>query len=85
MITLNDIIDIAKNGDGDPIDFGMISIDENLVFQHLALAIYKAYSALDPKLKEAVFLAAILNLQVKNFVLTQQLQESLSTIERLKK
>ena len=63
----------------------MIRIDEDLVYKHLALAVHNAYKTLDPSTKEIVFLAAILNLQVKNFVLTQQLYESLSTIERLKK
>jgi len=85
MFTLNDIIEIAKKGDGESIDFGMIAIDEDLVYKHLAIAVHDAYKKLDPSTKEIVFLAGIINLQVKNFVLTQQLSEALCTIERLKK
>ena len=84
-ITLDQIIELAKIADSEPIDFGMIEIDEELVYKRIALATLEGLNKTDPASKDIVYLASVINLHVKNYVLNMEKQELHATISRLTK
>lgn len=84
-ITLSQIIELAKVADSDPIDFGMIEIDEEKVYKTIAVAALDAFNRSDPDTRNIVYLASIINLHVKNYVLNMEKLELHRTISRLTK
>jgi hypothetical protein len=83
QITISQLIDLAKVADPEPIDFGMIEIDEEEVFERIALAAVESLKKAEPATKDIVYLASIINLHVKNYILNMEKYELLSTIHRL--
>jgi hypothetical protein len=82
-ITIDQLIDLAKSADIEPIDFGMIEIDENLVYSRIAHATVSNISSTTSTNKDIILLAGIINLHVKNYVLSMEKSQLLSTIYRL--
>lgn len=84
-VTLDQIIELARIADPEPIDFGMIEIDEELVYKKIALAAIDSFNKTEPATKEIVYLAATINLHVRNYVLNMEKYQLHSTIDRLTK
>lgn len=84
-ITLTQIIELSRAADTEPIDFGMIEIDEDLVYQTIALAAVQSFNKIDPDSRDTVLLAGIINLHVKNYVLNMEKIELHRTISNLSK
>jgi hypothetical protein len=84
-ITLDQIIELAKIADPEPIDFGMIEIDEETVYKRVAIATLEGLNKTDPATKDIVYLASFINLHVKNYVLNMEKIELHNTIVRLTK
>ena len=84
-VTLDQIIELARIADPEPIDFGMIEIDEDLVYKKIALAALDGFSKTEPATKDVVYLAATINLHVRNYVLNMEKYELHATINRLTK
>jgi hypothetical protein len=81
--TLDLLIELAKSSDLEPIDFGMIKVDEELVYKIIAKATIEGFNKTNEQTKDIVYLASVINLHVKNFVLTQEKIELLTTINSL--
>jgi hypothetical protein len=84
-ITLSQIIELARIADSEPIDFGMIEIDEEKVYKTIAVAALDAFNRADPETRDIVYLASIINLHVKNYILNMEKLELHRTINRLNK
>lgn len=84
-ITLSQIIELARVADSEPIDFGMIEIDEEEVYKRIALTTIDGFNKTDPATKDIVYLASVINLHVKNYVLNMEKYELHNTIARLTK
>jgi len=73
-ITLNNILDLVEEIDSeDPIDWGMINIDENTASEMIATSLLEEYNAnwsnLDSNERTVIMLATITKLVVENFTL----------------
>jgi hypothetical protein len=53
----------------DPIDFGLLEVDENIAYSLVASKILETYLGNDPEDREMILLAAATKLAVENFVL----------------
>ena len=84
-VTLEQIIELARVADPEPVDFGMIEIDEEFVYKRIALAAIDGFSRAEPATKDVVYLAATINLHVRNYVLNMEKSELHATINRLTK
>jgi len=84
-ITLDQVIELAKIADHEPIDFGMIEIDEEEVYKRIALCTIDSFSRTEPATKDIVYLASVINLHVKNYVLSMEKIELHNTVARLTK
>jgi hypothetical protein len=84
-LTLEQLIELARAADNDPVDFGMIEVDEDDIYKSLAIAVYKGFKKAAPETKDIVYLASTINLQVRNFVLAQEKVKLLDTISRLQR
>lgn len=82
-ITLSQIIELARIADPEPIDFGMIEIDEEEVYKRIAISTITTLNKTDPTTKDIVYLASLINLHVKNYVLTMEKLQLHTTIYRL--
>ena len=78
MITVDQLVEIAEAIElGDPIDWGMLSVDEHDAYLFLATGILENYKASDPADRELMMLASVVKLTVENFVLNLQLNDKL--------
>jgi hypothetical protein len=82
-ITLDQLIELARSADHEPIDFGMIEIDEELVYKCIANATVQTFNATTESNRNLILLAGLINLHVKNYVLTMEKSELLNTVYRL--
>lgn len=60
---------------GDPIDFGMLAIDEKEAFDLIATSLLEHYESLDEQDRAVMMLATATKLVVENMVLNLQLQK----------
>ena len=81
--SLDLLVELARSSDLEPIDFGMINVDEELVFKIIAKATIEGFKKTNEQTKDIVYLASVVNLHVKNFVLTQEKIQLLTTINTL--
>jgi len=58
---------------GDPIDWGMLSIDESTTYQLMANQVLELYTSIDQEQREMTMLAIVVKLVVENFVLNTKL------------
>lgn len=84
-LTVEQLIELARSADPEPVDFGMIEVDEEEVYRSLTLAVCKGFLKAAPETKDIVYLASTINLQVRNFVLYQEKIKLLATINQLQK
>ena len=75
MITIEDLVELAKEVEvTDPIDWGMLSIDEDNAYRLIATSVLEQFP--EP-LERTTVLATITKLIVENFVLNLKLTGSL--------
>ena len=78
MITVEQLVEIAEEIElGDPIDWGMLSVDEHQAYLFLATGVLENYKASEPSDRELMMLASVVKLTVENFVLNLQLNDKL--------
>lgn len=78
------MIDLAKQAQElQDLDWGMVPISEEAVFDKLADAVITGYASLDGQYRDVILITAILTLTVQTFVLNQQKLELLNTIHTL--
>lgn len=71
MITVETLVQLAKEVENeDPIDWGMLSIDEDTAYRIIASQVLEIYNTND----QLTMLASITKLIVENFVLNLKLQ-----------
>lgn len=71
MISVEQLVELAKEVENeDPIDWGMLSIDENTAYRIIASQVLELYNTND----QLTMLASITKLIVENFVLNLKLQ-----------
>ena len=76
MLTVEQLVEIAETIElGDPIDWGMLSIDEHQAYLFIAGGVLDNYAASDPGDRELMLLASVVKLTVENFVLNILLAE----------
>lgn len=73
-MNIDQLVELAKEGEKeDPIDWGMIPIDEDTAYRNMAEQVLEMMKSYNPADRQAVALAAITKLLVENFVLNYQL------------
>lgn len=71
MISVDTLVELAKEVENeDPIDWGMLSIDEDTAYRIIASQVLEIYNTND----QLTMLASITKLIVENFVLNLKLQ-----------
>ena len=76
MITVEQLVEIAEEIElGDPIDWGMLSINEHDAYLFLATGVLENYKVSDVADRELMMLASVVKLTVENFVLNLTLAE----------
>jgi len=74
MITVEQLVEIAEEIElGDPIDWGMLNVDEHQAYLFLATGVLENYKASDPSDRDLVLMASVVKLTVENFVLNLRL------------
>ena len=75
MISVDQLVELAKEVENeDPIDWGMLSIDEDTAYRIIASQVLEIYNTND----QLTMLASITKLIVENFVLNLKLQGMLN-------
>lgn len=79
-VTVSDILDLVKEIDSeDPIDWGMLSIDETVASELIATNLLEQYNTtwadMDPDERTVIMLATITKLVVENFTLNIKLRQ----------
>lgn len=78
------LIELAKQAQElQDLDWGMVPISEEAVFDKLADAVITGYASLDGQYRDVILITAILTLTVQTFVLNQQKLELLNTVHNL--
>lgn len=73
---VNDLAELAALIEiGDPIDWGMLTVDEQSTYQLMASQVLELYGSLDADQREMTMLATIVKLVVENFVINMKLME----------
>ena len=73
-VTVDDIISLAREVEiADPIDWGMLAIDEDEAYKLIALNIVEIFKDTEQSTRELSLLAMIVKLTVENFVLNVKL------------
>ena len=81
MITIEQLVEIAEAIElGDPIDWGMLSVDEHQAYLFLATGVLENYCAQDPKDRELMLLATVVKLTVENFVLNLRMLDTAANL-----
>ena len=76
QITVEQLVEIAEAFElGDPIDWGMLSVNEHDAYLFLASGVLENYNSADPSDREIMMLASVVKLTVENFVLNIRLNE----------
>lgn len=71
MISVDQLVELAKEVESeDPIDWGMLAIDEDTAYRVIASQVVELYNSND----QITMLASITKLIVENFVLNLKLQ-----------
>lgn len=74
MITVEQLVEIAEEIElGDPIDWGMLSVNEHDAYLFLATGVLENFKASDPDYREMTLLSTVVKLTVENFVLNLRL------------
>jgi len=60
---------------GDPIDWGMLSIDEHDAYELIASGVLDSYLGTDPDSRDMILLATVVKLTVENFALNLKLMQ----------
>ena len=80
MITVEQLVEIAEAIElGDPIDWGMLSVEEHQAYLFLATGVLENCNAADPAERELMLLATTVKLTVENFVLNLRLLDMPTT------
>jgi hypothetical protein len=79
-VTVTDILDLVKEIDSeDPIDWGMLNVDENMATEIIATGLLEQYNTtwadMDPDERTVIMLATITKLVVENFTLNLKLRQ----------
>ncbi len=79
-VTVNDILDLVKDIESeDPIDWGMLAVDENMATEMIATGLLDQYNTtwadMDPDERTVIMLATITKLVVENFTLNLKLRQ----------
>jgi hypothetical protein len=79
-VTVSDILDLVKDIDSeDPIDWGMLAVDENMATEMIATGLLEQYNTtwadMDPDERTVIMLATITKLVVENFTLNLKLRQ----------
>jgi hypothetical protein len=79
-VTVTDILDLVKEIDSeDPIDWGMLNVDENMATEMIATGLLEQYNTtwadMDPDDRTVIMLATITKLVVENFTLNLKLRQ----------
>ena len=79
-VTVTDILDLVKEIDSeDPIDWGMLNVDENMATEMIATGLLEQYNTtwadMDPNERTVIMLATITKLVVENFTLNLKLRQ----------
>lgn len=79
-VTVSDILDLVKEIDSeDPIDWGMLNVDENMATEIIATGLIEQYNTtwadMDPDERTTIMLATITKLVVENFTLNLKLRQ----------
>lgn len=75
--TTDTLVDLAEAIElGDPIDWGMLSVNEHDAYQLIAAGVLESYRDADVENRELILLATAVKLTVENFVLNLRLQEA---------
>lgn len=82
---IDNLVTLAKQIDKNSTDFGMIPIDEEVVYKTIASTLVKAFSTISPENRDVAFITSMINQNVKLFILEQEKLQLLNTISRLKK
>lgn len=73
-MTVDELVELAREGEkNDPIDWGMIPIDEHAAYHQMAQQVLEMMKSYNPADRQAVALAAITKLLVENFMLNYHL------------
>jgi hypothetical protein len=76
MTLVEQIVELAKEIEHeDPIDWGMLNIDENEAFMMLAPSVLENYLLLDKDSRDIMMLSMVLKLTVENFALNVKLMQ----------
>lgn len=82
---LDNLIELSKQVDTNTTDFGMLPIDEEVVYKTVASSVVTAFSAISPENRDVAFITSMINLNVRLFVLQQEKIQLLNTISKLQK
>jgi hypothetical protein len=79
-VTVTDILDLVKEIDSeDPIDWGMLAVDENMATEMIATGLLEQYNTtwadMDPDERTTIMLATITKLVVEIFTLNLKLRQ----------
>lgn len=79
-VTVTDILDLVKEIDSeDPIDWGMLAVDENMATEMIATGLLEQYNTtwadMDTNERTTIMLATITKLVVENFTLNLKLRQ----------
>jgi hypothetical protein len=76
MTLVEQIVELAKEIEHeDPIDWGMLNIDENEAFMLLAPSVLENYLSMDKYNRDIMMLSMVLKLTVENFALNIKLMQ----------
>ena len=75
-LTVEQLVELAKEVENeDPIDWGMLNIDENEAYKLIAFNVLDMFKDTEEDAKEVVMLTTITKLVVENFVLNLKLHQ----------
>lgn len=73
-MTVDELVELAREiENSDPIDWGMVPIQEDVAYRQMAEQVIEMMKSYSPADRQAVALAAITKLLVDNFVLNYKL------------
>lgn len=73
-MTVDELVELAREiENADPIDWGMVPIQEDVAYHQMAQQVLEMMKSYSPADRQAVALAAITKLLVDNFVLNYRL------------
>ncbi len=83
-ITVEQLVDLAKQAEyKNPIEWGELPVEEDVIYTAFAHAMYNAYIRTDPATRDLVLLASLIKLQTENFALGQHQKILLNSIAAL--